>query len=50
LVIGLKEDDVVLPCGRILFANGLQKSSKNLQKVQRANGTGTGTVKVSLGP
>jgi hypothetical protein len=41
---------VVLPCGRIMFANKLQKSSKNLQKVQprRANSTWTGTVTVKV--
>jgi hypothetical protein len=53
-IFSLQKDDLpvvtVLPCGRIMFANKLQKSSKNLQKVQprRANSTWTGTVKVSL--
>jgi hypothetical protein len=32
-----------------MFANKLQEKGKSLQKRQRANGMGTGTMKISLG-
>jgi hypothetical protein len=50
-IISLEENELVLPSGRIMFANKLQESGEGLQNIQRANRTGTGTVKtrISLG-
>ena len=48
-IISLEENELFLPSGRIMFANKLQKSGESLQNRQRANRTGTGTVKISLG-
>ncbi len=48
-IISFEENKLVLPSGRIMFANKLQKSGKSLQKRQGANSMGTGTMKVSLG-
>jgi hypothetical protein len=49
-ILSLEGNDLVLPNGRIMFANKLQKSGKcpSLQKVQRANCTRTGTVTVEI--